>query len=262
MPQIREILASHPVGLITDIDGTISHIAPRQEDARISEQCRKSLVKLTSHLHLLAFITGRSSTNAKDMIGIQNALYLGNHGLDRFYGKTIETDQRCEQFIPYMQMLLRQLGPTLNTNGVVIEDKGVSVGIHYRQCDEPAVARKHILDTLYQITDLEAITITEGKKIVEIRPNIGTNKGTSLKRLMEEFDLRGILYLGDDIADVEAFKTLRRLTMPNTGNIGLAIGVLGDESVDGLDQEADMLLTGVEETEQLLESIAGLYESN
>ena len=68
--------------------------------------------------------------------------------------------------------------------------------------------------------------------------------------------------LGDDIADVEAFKTLRRLTMPNTGNIGLAIGVLGDESVDGLDREADMLLTGVEETEQLMESIAGLYESN
>lgn len=76
------MLALRPLGLITDIDGTISPIAPSPLEARVSPACRRHLAALAKKLELVAVISGRPAVEARDMVGVEGIVYVGNHGLE------------------------------------------------------------------------------------------------------------------------------------------------------------------------------------
>ena len=81
---IQELLSLSPFGLITDVDGTISEIAPFPEEARVSPVCREQLATLTKRLELVAAISGRPVSEVREMIGVEEIVYIGNHGLERW----------------------------------------------------------------------------------------------------------------------------------------------------------------------------------
>ena len=68
--------------LLCDIDGTISAIAARPEDAAVSQPFREVLAALTERLGLVAFVTGRALEDGRRMIPIDGAAYVGTHGLE------------------------------------------------------------------------------------------------------------------------------------------------------------------------------------
>ena len=96
--------------------------------------------------------------------------------------------------------------------------------------------------------------------VVEIRPPVRVDKGTSLRQLVMEYGLKSVLYLGDDVTDVDAFKALHALTSEGLC-VGLALGVLGQNTPLDIEQEADLLLGDVAEAEELLQRIADTYRS-
>ena len=207
---------------------------------------------------LVAILTGRDSLRAKDMLGIDGVVYVGNHGLERWRDGKLQIREEALEYAPSIQGLVERLRRELDVSGLVIEDKGVSASIHYRLSREPLQARVAILDMLGHISEAQGLLITEGKLVVEIRPPVGVDKGTSLRQLVMEYGLKSVICLGDDVTDVDAFKALHALISEGLC-VGLALGVLGQNTPPDIEQEADLLLGGVTEAEELLQRIAKSY---
>ena len=86
---------------------------------------------------------------------------------------------------------------------------------------------------------------------IGIMPPVVANKGTAVWDLIRDYQLRGGIYLGDDLTDVYAFKAIHRAT-EELNFQGLAIAVVNDEAPSDLVTEADLTLNGVGDVEHLL----------
>ena len=83
---VSETLDMAPVGLFTDVDGTISEIAPAPAEAVVSAVCRESLIFLAGKLALVAAVSGRSAADTRRLVGVDGIVYVGNHGYERWDG--------------------------------------------------------------------------------------------------------------------------------------------------------------------------------
>lgn len=207
---------------------------------------------------LVAAISGRDALTANKMLAIDGILYVGSHGLDRWKDGKLEITEEARDYLTAIRGVVDRLHNDLDIPGLIVEDKGVSAGIHYRLSREPRQAREAILRVLDDIPEARGLLVTEGKLVVEVRPPVGVDKGTSLKQLVMEYGLKGVIYLGDDLTDVDAFRSLHALSSQGRC-VGLALGVLGQDTPPGIEQEADLLLRGVPEVEELLQRVAQTY---
>jgi len=261
LDSVREILAVSPLGLITDIDGTISEIAPSPEEARVSVACRSSLVALIAQLELVAAITGRPVQQARAMVGVEGMVYIGNHGLERWASGTVEFVPGVEGYLDKVAQALRELSKLLALDGIAFEDKGLALSIHYRQCLDRESARRYILERISTATIAREFSIIEGRMVVELRPPLEVNKGDAMLALVERHRLLGGIYLGDDISDIDAFAAIRSSSKSPSFE-GLAIGVIEEETSPLVEKEADLTLHGVGDVERFLrwltETVAAL----
>ena len=255
LSEVMDVLALSPAGLITDIDGTISPTAPTPEEASVSHVCRAALDALCSRLALVAAVSGRDAAKAREMIGLDGIVYVGNHGLERWQDGGIRTAEEAVQYAPVLREVVEVLRRGLDVPGLIVEDKGATASVHYRLSPNPSDARNVVLRFLAGATEVGSLRITEGKQVVEVRPPVDINKGTSLERLAAEAGLKGVIYIGDDVTDVDAFRALRGLVSRGACR-GLALGVLGSETPPEVAQESDMVLSGVPEVEELLQRVA------
>jgi len=139
--------------------------------------------------------------------------------------------------------------------GVRLEDKGTVISIHYRSSPKPAAARQAILEASKRVLPQDGLIIAEGKMVVEVRPPLAIDKGTVVRDLVREHGLRGIVYLGDDLTDVDAFRAVRELR--EEGDIlGLTAGVEGAEAPAALAGVSDVLLSGPQAASQFLQALS------
>ena len=255
LADVMSVLAFTPAGLVTDIDGTISPTAPTPEDAAVSPACRDALQSLCARLALVAAVSGRDAAKAREMVGLDGMVYVGNHGLERWQDGGISVVEEARQYVPLIRDAVEALRAGLDAPGLIVEDKGVTASVHYRLSPDPAAAREVILAFLAAAPEARGLRITEGKLVVEVRPPVAVDKGTSLERLVLEKGLQSIVYIGDDVTDVDAFRSLRALASRGVCR-GLALGVVEAETPPEIAQESDMVLRGVPEVEELLRVVA------
>ena len=237
------------------MDGTIARITATPEETTVSPRCLRALSALVSRLSLVAVLTGRGAQVARDLVAVEGAVYRGNHGMETWRDGRLEVRPEAAAHTPAIHALAARLRSAPPAPGLLVEDKGVSASLHYRQSPEPEQARRLILDALAASPEAAGLAITEGKLVVEIRPPVQVDKGTSLRELAVEHGLRGLVCLGDDTTDVDAFAALHALAAEGVCD-GLAIGVLGDDTPEAVVREADLLLSSVDEVEELLEWMA------
>jgi trehalose 6-phosphate phosphatase len=91
--------------------------------------------------------------------------------------------------------------------GVVIEDKGVSLAVHYRQARAHAAARRLILSAT---ADLRDARIVEGKMVVNVLPAGAPDKGTALTTLCKRLRCKSAIFVGDDDNDEDVFALVRQ----------------------------------------------------
>jgi trehalose 6-phosphate phosphatase len=249
---LRALLAKLPRGLVTDVDGTISPIARSPESATLSANVRRNLRSLVRKFHLVAVISGRSVEDVRRLVGVSGIVYIGNHGLERWTSQGVLHPPKAEQYLPVFQAVKTKLSDCLG-DGIIVEDKRLSISIHYRQRQQPENARAEILCAIRRLTAANQLRLTEGRCVVELRPPIATDKGTALGSLIREYALRSVLYLGDDLTDVDAFLALRQMREQCEC---LSIAVNGPETALEVAQYADFTLPDVKATEQLLTWLA------
>jgi trehalose 6-phosphate phosphatase len=251
---IATVLGTERPGLITDIDGTLSPIAPTPDAAEVAPACREALRTLADRIFVAA-VSGRAAEDARRMVGVEGIVYVGNHGLERLTPNGLLLLPEVERYARDLANLLGQAARTLDLPGIIVEDKGSTGSIHYRQAANPEAARDVILDTIGDLADEAGLLVTQGRKVVEIRPPVDRDKGTAARCLIEAYQLTGALYPGDDTTDVDAFEALHAWRA-ETGQPALALGVLGPETAATVVGTADLHLAGVDDVAEFLSWLA------
>lgn len=256
LDSVLKLLAISPLGLITDVDGTISRVAPTPAEAVVSPVCHFYLSLLPQKLSLVAVISGRPVSQVKQMLGIEGLVYIGNHGLERLAGGKIEISQQVREYPGLVEATLQDLEPLTAIEGILFENKGVTASIHYRLCHDRESVRRQILAAVANSSSARKLRIAQGRMSVELRPPVEANKGTAMRDLVEDYHLRAAICLGDDLTDVDAFRAIHQFRHPDFQ--GLAIGVIDNETAPEVEQEADFTLQGVGEVEQFFKWLAEL----
>jgi alpha,alpha-trehalase len=202
------------VFLLLDFDGTLTPIADRPQDAKLSPEMEEILRSLAKNRGFkVAIISGRSLSDLKAKIKIRNIIYVGNHGLE------IETEGKifiCPEAlksIQTMKELKRILQKELaSIKGIILENKKVGLAIHYRMVKSSEVPKlKRSVGKIFKpFLEKREIKISYGKKILEARPPVFWDKGKAASMLVESFKQERLLsfYLGDDRTDEDAFSAL------------------------------------------------------
>ena len=208
------------IALLSDYDGTLTPIVSRPEEAILSPAVRDILTSLARKpTFSVGIISGRPLSEVKALVGIDRIYYAGNHGLEiEGPGLSFINPEAKEA-----QITIKELAQHFSTKldgieGVIVEDKGLSLSIHYRlvkKSDEKVVAEIFRQITSPWLRDGK-IRVTSGKKVWEIRPPVDWHKGKAVETIMKE--MKTVLgngqwltiYLGDDTTDEDAFKIIHQ----------------------------------------------------
>lgn len=253
--RLRSVLDAAPVGLFTDVDGTISAIAPTPDAATLLPGVRELLVEAARRFALVAAISGRSAPDTRRMVGVPGLLYIGNHGME-----TIAPDASEPVVIPEAAPYVSAINAALDAveerlarrfPGLLVERKGPTGSVHVRRTTDPPAAERAVEDALREVADAAGLRITRGKMVVELRPPVDVDKGQALITQIRRHGLAGAIYLGDDRTDLDAFRALF-LVGHVRGLRGASVAVLHDEAPPELAREADVMVAGVARVPDLL----------
>ena len=259
----RNALASCPSGLLTDIDGTISLIAPTPKAASVSEEARTALRRLADRLDVVGVVTGRAAADAEAMLCVPRVLHIGNHGLEQRHAGVTTVNAVAATVAKDMAGALGAIESTASKigvkDGIIYENKVLTSSIHYRLApDQDAVH-----EVLLQLATSEAaernLRVTEGRMVIELRPPVPINKGTAVERVVADVGLRGLVFLGDDVTDVDAFRTVKRLREEG-GLCGATVAVVAPETNPEVMMSADVAVHGVDSCIRLLLELAESLE--
>lgn len=240
--EVGERLAGREVFLFLDFDGTLAPIAESPERVVLSGAVKASL-EMLARVSRLAVVSGRALDDLRSRVGVDGIAYAGNHGSEIWLDGSILRAPGLDKAAGTLKVLLDRLRARLaSVPGVLIEDKGITASVHFRQIDPSRAG-----DVLRIFWDVareyeKGFRITTGKKVLEIRPQEAWNKGHAVARIMELHG-RGLLpiYLGDDTTDEDAFRAIR--------GCGISISI-------GPNAESDYFLRDQDEVSDFLEWIA------
>jgi trehalose 6-phosphate phosphatase len=259
----RATLSERPSGLLTDIDGTISLIAPTPEAATVGDEAKKALARLSARIDVVGVVTGRSAPDAESMVGIPAMLYIGNHGLEaRTNGATtINSDAAVVSGEIAAALAAVELVASCNgiQDGIIYENKGVTGSIHYRLASDQEAAHRELLRLAVAEATARGLKVTEGRMVIELRPKLAINKGTAIARVVEQSGLKGIVFLGDDVTDTDGFRAVTKLR--DAGLVsGTNVAVVAPETDPAVAEAADVAIHGVESCVRLLSALADSFE--
>lgn len=247
MQSVQTILANQPRGLVFDIDGTLSLIAPTPDKAKLYPGVA-SLLEQAKHYAQVAIMTGRGVDDGAAMVNIEGLTYIGTHGAEWCEGLPTHHPVRISaEVLPYIepgqQVLDLAEQQFAEWPGVMVERKRLGGSIHYRLAPNPEQARKAIMETLREPARARNFLLSRGKRVIEIKPAIKINKGQALKRFVEHFNLASVLFAGDDRTDLDAMREIERLRQD--GLRAIIVTVEAADTLPELLEHADIVVQGV-----------------
>lgn len=215
----KKILWGKHLLIFCDYDGTLTAIAKTPDKAIIPNGIKELINKLsqTSDCRIVV-ISGRTIKDIRNKIRLKNVIYAGNHGLEISGCGFRFKAQVSRRYKNVLRTIKNDLASKLLCiSGVLLEDKGISVSVHYRLVsgeDVPSV-KAIVGDVVLSYMENEEVKVKHGKEVIEIMPPIEWDKGKATLWILEK--QRGLLekkrilpvYFGDDITDEDAFDVLK-----------------------------------------------------
>lgn len=202
--------------LILDFDGTISSISKNPTEAVLDKAIKKELKKYIKFFPL-AIVSGRSLNDIKNKVGLKQIIYAGNHGLEWEMEKNKNQIHISLKTKNLFRLIRKKFKKIQNKYpGVWLQDKKLSISIHYRQLNSKLIGvfKKDLNLFFKTFNNNNLIEVFNNKKIVEIRPNIKWNKGKFCVFMIKYFEKKLKtkllpIYVGDDTTDEDAFVALK-----------------------------------------------------
>ncbi len=198
---LARFAAGRPLLVASDYDGVLSPLADVPSEAGPQPGAAEVLTRLTGVPGVtVALVSGRGVADLQATSGFTGDLrWIGSHGAE-FDGPL------SAELAAHRDALAARLAPLVaGTPGAHLEVKPASVAVHVRPVsDRPAAAA--LLAATRAAAD-PSLTLKPGKDVLELAVT-DADKGSALRRLAAEIGARGVLYLGDDVTDEDAFRAL------------------------------------------------------
>lgn len=241
-----------------DIDGTLAPIVERAGEAAVPDDAADVLRSLAGRYALVGCVSGRRASEARRLVGLDELVYIGNHGFERFLPDVgeVRLDPSVAAHADDAAAFIERLDESeLVSLGLRVEDKGPICALHWRgAADEgaaEAAAREIATDAIGR-----RLLPHWGRKVLEIRPAVHLDKGTALAELLEERRVANALFGGDDRTDIDAFRRLRDLRATGDLEAAVCVGVASEEGPSELRTEADLLVEGTAGFLEVLRELA------
>ena len=215
-------LPAPPAGLafLLDIDGTILDIAATPPEVRVPGGLRETLARLERLSgKALALVSGRSLQDIDRVFAPLRLPAIGGHGAElRLAKQEAPVAGRAAPLPSELQQGLAGVA-TLGT-GIIVEDKGYSLALHYRLAPNLKDAVENAVAAICAKAPAGTLDVLPGKAVIEIK-RIGFEKGAAVRELMchPPFAGRRPLFVGDDVTDASVFAVL-----PEFDGVGFSVG--------------------------------------
>lgn len=241
------------VGL--DFDGTLAPIVADPDDARPLPGTLDVLGRLGAARLTVVLVTGRSPevaarlaglTGAKRPAGVRGLVVHGHYGLRTWSAAdgslTSTVDERSRAAVARVrEQLPRVLADLGAPDGVVVEDKDVSLVVHTRRAADPQGSLDAVAPALTALATDAGLEVLPGRFVREIRPG-GVDKGDTLTAVLGRVGAVAALYAGDDVGDLPAWAALAAARRRGITTVGLASGQGGTPRQ--VEAAADLVVDG------------------
>jgi trehalose 6-phosphate phosphatase len=206
--------------LFLDVDGTLLEIAATPDAVQVEASLQDLLNRLRTVLGgAVALISGRPIVSLDRLFGPHRWAAAGVHGLERrdSQGRWHSQNGFDVATVAQARDRLRQLAERLP--GTILEDKGLSVALHYRQVPQlESQIHSEIRAILRALGG--RLVLLEGRMVVELRL-AGANKADAIREFLGEAPFKGRrpIFIGDDLTDETALEEVQRV-----GGLSIAVG--------------------------------------
>ena len=230
------VAAPEETGLFLDFDGVLAPIVAQREDAQAPPETRAELERLVDKYALVVVVSGRAGDDVRERVGVDGVVCVGSHGLE------------AEPLAERWRQTLVDFAANAPWPPSAIEVKGLAVAFHFRDREDEAAAIRE-LDRIAETARDDGLVARYGRKVLEILPPVGSNKGTAVRRMLEEHDLRRALAAGDDTTDLDSFAALDGL------DVAVRVAVASAEAPPALLEAADLVVGSPTEFLELLRKL-------
>jgi trehalose 6-phosphate phosphatase len=249
------------VGL--DFDGTLSPIVPDPESAVIHPEAPTMLTDLARQVRAVVVITGRPARQVVDLGHLDDIAdrlppaadlaVMGQYGLERWDSRdraftAPEPPEGLEAFREELPGLLA----AEDAEDAHVEEKGLAIAVHTRRLPNAKETFARLEVSLAEAADRHGLHLEPGRQVLEVRAP-GMHKGLAVGTARDEHDAGGVLFVGDDLGDIEAFEAVT--SMAQDGLPTLLVCSSSDEQ-DALHELADCVVDGPDGVMAFLETFA------
>jgi trehalose 6-phosphate phosphatase len=249
------------VGL--DFDGTLSPIVEDPHAAVIHPDAPAVLTDLAAQVRAVVIVTGRPARQVVELgrlDAVADSLpdgselaVMGQYGLERWDSRTRDFTSPAPP--AGLQAFRDELPGLLADNGAgeaLVEEKGLAVAVHTRRLPDAQEAFDRLLTALTDAAEQHELQLEPGRLVLEVRA-AGMHKGLAIATALHEHEGGGVLFVGDDLGDLEAFEAVRSL-----GEEGLPTLLVYSTSEEqaALAELSDVIVDGPAGVVALLESFA------
>ena len=188
-----------------DFDGTLAPIVPDPAQARAEERVTRPLAQLARRVPV-AVISGRAQRDLIERLPCEIAYLVGNHG-----NEGLPDRQDDVTLVDVGRRWRAALAPQLSApeaEGVMLEDKGHSLALHYRTAADPARASAFLRKLAHDLDP--APTVIDGKMVLNLLPPGAITKFEALDQLVRHAGVDCVLFVGDDDTDEIVFERAPR----------------------------------------------------
>jgi len=274
----RLATARPPLLVVVDFDGTLAVGSRDPALARIEPAAQRALRHLArigtdnpGRLHV-AVLTGRVVPDVVARVRVGGIEYLGDHGLQhawvrrrgRAAAAPVVTEPHDDRDRDVAERLATAVPLELGTPPwLFVERKGPSVAFHVRQADDVATARAVVVRAIATVERRDGIADHglahyRGRSVVDLRPVLAGGKREALERLLARHVPGGVVVLGDELSDVDAFEAVRhaRSAAPDLAGVTVAVHAEPRPAPAELEAVADVSVASARRVGPFLQSLA------
>ncbi len=222
--------------ILLDIDGTLLDLAPTPREVWVPPGLAKTLNGLLDKTAgALALVSGRSLNDIDLIFAPEQYPAVGGHGAEMRVAA--DSEAVATHAPPMDKELKRRLAAIAKLSpGILLEDKGYSLALHYRLAPHAEKAIYAAVSLIRADLPNAPIEVLPGKCVCEIKHS-GFNKATGVLELMSHEPFRGRcpIFIGDDVTDETVFAIL-----PDLGGLAFSVGRRATGVADHFDEPRDV----------------------
>jgi trehalose 6-phosphate phosphatase len=234
-------------GIFSDFDGTLAQIVDDPAEAQAVDGAPEVLIALGAVYSRVGVISGRPAQFLKERLDGEGVLLSGLYGMERVHDGAVVATEEAAGWKPVVRKVAERARRELGA-GLHVEDKGLSVTIHYRRARDQAEAARRYAD---EAAEASGLLVHEARLSLELAPPIVSSKGTVLAEFAR--GLGAACFIGDDSGDLTAFDALDDLAAE--GMTTFRIAVESSEAPAQLLRRADLVVEGPEAVVSFLQQL-------